>query len=199
MALSRLSSFQGRSSNASSFHASLLQVFDGAMSMPNAGSDSSALSTSTVHLAVRNKAYGERIELIARSPPELYLFFVVTLRPKPYRLLGGSARLVCTSECPSSVIFRARSRERSQLPLPGCFLSSLWFTLCITMEVEPRIVKEYRRVCENCKGKVVEDGTKCLCIVFTANHKIVRSWGEKCSFGHHIARATSCCSLADTV
>ena len=28
----------------------------------------------------------------------------------------------------------------SQLPLPGQFLSRRWFTLCITMEVEPRIV-----------------------------------------------------------
>ena len=42
------------------------------------------------------------------------------------------------------VIFHARSRERSQLPLPGRFLSRHWFTLCTTMEVEPRLVKQLK-------------------------------------------------------
>ena len=37
------------------------------------------------------------------------------------------------------IIFHARSRKRLQLPLPGWFLSRHWFTLCVTMEVEPRI------------------------------------------------------------
>ena len=63
-----------------------------------------------------------------------------------------------------SVIFRARSPERSQLPLPGRFLSRRWFALCITIAVERRIRKEYMchylRFCQNYNGKVVEDGRK---------------------------------------
>ena len=55
------------------------------------------------------------------------------------------------------VIFRARSRQRSQLPLPGRFLSRRCFTLCITMEVEPRIAKQYKChyccVCKNYKER----------------------------------------------
>ena len=45
-------------------------------------------------------------------------------------------------------IFHTRSCERSQLPLPGRFLSRCCFTLCITMEVEPRIMKQYK--CHHC-------------------------------------------------
>ena len=42
--------------------------------------------------------------------------------------------------------------------------------LCITMEVEPRIVKQdkcqYCCICKNYSEKVKEDGKKCLCIIF---------------------------------
>ena len=62
------------------------------------------------------------------------------------------------------VIFFARSHERSQLPLPGRFLSMCWFMLCITVEVQPRIVKQCKCrhccVCKNYRGKAMEDGKK---------------------------------------
>ena len=68
------------------------------------------------------------------------------------------------------IIFHKRSCERSQLPLTGWFLSRCCFTLCITVEVEPRIVKQYKCqyccICKNYRGKVMEDGKKCLCIIF---------------------------------
>ena len=55
------------------------------------------------------------------------------------------------------VIFRARSRERLQLPLLGRFLS-------ITVEVEPIIVKQYNChygcVCKYYRGNVTEAGKK---------------------------------------
>ena len=54
------------------------------------------------------------------------------------------------------VIFCARSRKRSQ----GRFLSRCSFTLCITVDVEPRIAKQYKcRYCCSCKiyrGKGME-------------------------------------------
>ena len=60
------------------------------------------------------------------------------------------------------VIFRARSRERSQLPFPGLFLSRRCFTLCIIMEIETRIAKHYkchyRCVCKDYRGKVMKGG-----------------------------------------
>ena len=67
--------------------------------------------------------------------------------------MGGSVKLVCTSECHSIVIFRARSRERPQLSLPGRFLGRCVFTLCITMEVEPRTAKQYK-----CRHRTKEGG-----------------------------------------
>ena len=63
------------------------------------------------------------------------------------------------------VIFRARSRA-----LPGRFLSRCCFTLCITVEAEPRIAKQYKCQyccsCKNYRGKGMEVGKKCLCVVF---------------------------------
>ena len=44
----------------------------------------------------------------------LHLIRTVCLTAWAMSLLGSSVKLVCTSECPFSVIFRARSRERSQ-------------------------------------------------------------------------------------
>ena len=66
------------------------------------------------------------------------------------------------------VIFRARRRERSQRtsgPTRRCF------TLCITVEVEPRVAKQYKCQyfcsCKNYRGKGMEGGKKkCLCVVF---------------------------------
>ena len=58
------------------------------------------------------------------------------------------------------VIFRARSHSA----LPGRFLSRRCFTLCITVEVEPRIAKQYKcQYCCSCKnycGKGMEGGKK---------------------------------------
>ena len=88
---------------------------------------------------------------------------------------------------------RKKSREVAA-SLPGRFLSRRCFTLCITMEVEPRIAKQYK--CQHCcsckkiRGKGMEGGKKeslhCL-----ADQKIA-------SLGHSIARATSYCLLPDT-
>jgi len=54
--------------------------------------------------------------------------------------------------------------------LPGRFLSRHCFTLCITVEVEPRIVKQYKCQyfcsCKNYCGKGMERGKKCLCVIF---------------------------------
>ena len=83
------------------------------------------------------------------------------------------------------VIFGARSRERSQLLLPGRFLSRRCFTLYITMEVEPRIAKQYnnqhRCVCKNYKGKVMED-RKVSLHRLSADQKIASALGKKKSF-----------------
>ena len=56
---------------------------------------------------------------------------------------------------------RKKSREVAA-SLPGRFLSRRCFTLCITMEVEPRIAKQYkchhRCNCKNYRGKGMEGG-----------------------------------------
>ena len=59
------------------------------------------------------------------------------------------------------VIFRARGCST----LPGRFLSRHCFTLCITVEVEPRIVKQYCCSCKNYRGKGME-GVKKKCALF---------------------------------
>ena len=64
---------------------------------------------------------------------------------------------------------RKKSREVAA-SLPGQFPSRHRFTLCITMEVEPRIVKQYKYhhscSCKNYWGKGMEGGKKCLCVIF---------------------------------
>ena len=105
------------------------------------------------------------------------------------------------------VIFRARSRERSQ-SLPGQFLSRRCFTLCITMEVEPRIAKQYK-----CHHSVLqlqkitgEEGgrwrgeKKCLCVASVWLTRRSRISGEKMRFAasFSVARAASYCLLPDT-
>ena len=64
-----------------------------------------------------------------------------------------------------SNLSRKKSREVAAL-LPGRFLSRRYFTLCITMEVESRIVKQYKChhccSCKNYRGK----GKRCLSVDF---------------------------------
>ena len=59
---------------------------------------------------------------------------------------------------------RKKSRE------VGRFLSRGCFTLCITVEVKPIIAKQYKCQyccsCKNYRGKGMEGGKKCLCVVF---------------------------------
>ena len=57
------------------------------------------------------------------------------------------------------------------LPLPSQFLRC-WFTLCIMMEVEPRIAKQYKCcyccTSQNGRGKVMDDGKKVSLHSFSA-------------------------------
>ena len=98
------------------------------------------------------------------------------------------------------VIFHARSRERWQHHFRGWFLSRHCFMLCIPMEVEPRLVKQYKCYhCCSCKkyqGKGMEGGKKVSLHHFLADQKIASSW-KKCVLGHPIAGATSYCLLPD--
>ena len=68
------------------------------------------------------------------------------------------------------VIFRARSRERSQR-ISGPIFSVGVASHCLIVEVEPRIAKQYKCQyccsCKNYRGKGMEGGEKkCLCVVF---------------------------------
>ena len=94
------------------------------------------------------------------------------------------------------IIFRTRSHKSSQLPLLGQFLSRHWFMLCITIEAELRIAKQYKChyccVCKNYRGKAMEDGKTVSLHHFPADQMIVNAW-EKCILGHPITQATSCC------
>ena len=87
------------------------------------------------------------------------------------------------------------------MSLPGRFLGRRCFALFITMEVEPRIAKQYKYhhccSCKNYQGKGMEDGKTCLCVIFWADQKIVSLW-KKCVLRHPIARATSYCLQPDT-
>ena len=80
------------------------------------------------------------------------------------------------------------------------FLSRRCFTLCITVEVEPRIAKQYKCQhccsCKNCGGKGMEGGKKVSFCCFLADLKIASSW-KKCVLGHPIAWATSYCLWPD--
>ena len=73
---------------------------------------------------------------------------------------------------------RKKSREVAA-PLPGRFLSRSCFTLCITVEVEPRIAKLYKcKYCCSCKnycGKGMEGGKKVSLRRFLADQKIASS------------------------
>ena len=94
-----------------------------------------------------------------------------------------------------------KSREVAA-SLPCQFQSRRCFTLCITMEVEPRIVKQYKWhpccSCKNYQGKGMEGGKKCLCVIFLLADQKIESLWKKCILGHPKARATSYCLLPDT-
>ena len=69
--------------------------------------------------------------------------------------------------------------------LPGRFLSRRCFMLCITVEAEPRIAKQYKChhccSCKNYRGKGKEGGKKCLCVIFLRPED--REFVEKMHFG----------------
>ena len=110
-------------------------------------------------------------------------------------------KLVCSSEWPLYSFAEEVVRGRSALP--GRFLSRCCFMLCITMEVEPRIAKQYKcHHCCSCKkyrGKGMEGGggKKVSLRRFLDDQNIASSW-KKCVLVHPIARATSYCLLPDT-
>ena len=93
--------------------------------------------------------------------------------------------------------------------LPGRFLSRRCFTLCITVEVEPRIAKQYKcHHCCSCKI-TVERGWRVEKSVFASffgrsedrefvEKKEERKKKKKSFLGHPVARATSYCLLPDT-
>ena len=66
--------------------------------------------------------------------------------------------------------------------------------LCITMEVEPRIAKQYCHHCCSCKnywGKGMEGGKRVSLHRFLADKKIASSW-KKCVLGHE-QQVIACC------
>ena len=95
---------------------------------------------------------------------------------------------------------RKKSREVTASH-PGQFLSRRCFMLCITMEVEPRVAKQYKCQhccsCKNYRGEGMEGGKKVSLHRFLADQKIASSW-KICVLGHPIARATGYCLLPDT-
>ena len=98
------------------------------------------------------------------------------------------------------VIFRARSRERSQLPLPGRFLSRL----CIT-NLQRKFKLEYCKTVhrplllrlQEFRGKGDGGWNQVSLQRFPAD-KIASAW-TKCFFWQPIARTTSSCLLPDTL
>ena len=91
-----------------------------------------------------------------------------------------------------------KSRETAA-SLLGRFLSGCCFTLCITMEVEPRTAKQYKcHHCCNYWGKGMEGGKKKVSLhYFLADQNIMSSW-KIILLGHPTARAISYCLLPDT-
>ena len=81
---------------------------------------------------------------------------------------------------------RKKSREVAA-SLPGRFLSRRYFTLCITVEVEPRIVKQYKCQyccsCKNYRGKGMEGGGKIFLASFFGWPEDREFEGEKMRFG----------------
>ena len=109
------------------------------------------------------------------------------------------------------VIFHARSRGRLQGTSRLISEQALLHAVCITVELEPRITKQYKcQYCCSCKnycGKGMEGENKVSLHRFLADQKIASSWRKnktknkqtkKRVLGHPIARATSYCLLTDT-
>ena len=71
--------------------------------------------------------------------------------------------------------------------LLGQFLSRCCFTLCITMEVQPFLAKQYkchhRCSCKNYQGKGVEGGEKESLCCFFADQNIASWWGKNAFWG----------------
>ena len=81
-------------------------------------------------------------------------------------LLGGSVKLVCRVNALCNLSHKKSQEVR--VSLPGQFLSRHCFMLWITMEVEPRLAKQYKChhccSCKNYRGKGMEGGKKvCRC------------------------------------
>ena len=97
-------------------------------------------------------------------------------------------------------LLHKKSREVAA-SLPGRFVSRHCFTLRITVEVEPRIAKQYKcHHCCSCKnywGKGDGGWKKSVFASVLADQKIESAW-KKCVLGHPIARATTYCLLPDT-
>ena len=92
---------------------------------------------------------------------------------------------------------RRKSREVAA-SLPGRFLSRRCFTLCVTMEVEPRTAMQYKCQhccsCKNYRGKGMEGGKKCLCVVFWLTRRS-RVRGKNAFWGilQHEHQVIACC------
>ena len=82
---------------------------------------------------------------------------------------------------------RKKSPREVAAQLPGRFLSRRCFTLCITVEVEPRIAKQYKWQyccsCTNYRGKGLEGGGKMSLRRFLADQKIANSYLKNAFWG----------------
>ena len=107
------------------------------------------------------------------------------------------------SEAVPFIIFHAWCHERLQVPLLGRFLSRHWFMLCIITLAKPKIAKQYKChhccVCKKIRGKVMNDGKKCLHVTFWLTIRSRVHEREKSVSGHPTAWARSYCSLPDTL
>ena len=111
-------------------------------------------------------AIGMRADMILGKPRPLHLHMCTLESACVYWAVRRSWFARVNALCNLS---RKKSREVAA-SLPGRFLSRCCFTLCITMEVEPRIANQYKcHNCCNCKnyrGKGWREENKCLCVIF---------------------------------
>ena len=86
------------------------------------------------------------------------------------------------------VIFLHKKSREVAASLPGQFLSRRCFMLCITMEFEPRIAKQYTTTVAVAKitgERGWRVGKKCLCVIFGSPEDC--EFVKKCVLGHPIA------------
>ena len=80
-----------------------------------------------------------------------------------------------------------RKSWEAAVSLLGQFLSRRCFTLCITMEVEPRTAKQYKFhhccSCKNYQGKGMEGGKKSVCITFWLTQTFSQVCGKNAFWG----------------